>query len=85
VPPCEGERERELRLGEEKNERKKKKGVAAAELVFKEGRQPHWRPTVIQGRQRRWRPTVHMARHPGSRWIPRVPLSPTPFSAPKAP
>jgi hypothetical protein len=65
------ERERESLGWEETKNERKKNGVTAAETVFKEGRQP------------RWRPTIHMARHSGSRWIPRAPLSLTPFCAPR--
>jgi hypothetical protein len=74
------ERERERALvGKKERGRGRKKGSMATETVFKEGRQSRWRPNVIQGHQRHWRPSIHVARPFGSRWIPRVPLSLTPF------
>jgi hypothetical protein len=36
----------------ERVRRRKKEGRGVGELLYLEGRQPQWRPTVAQGRQR---------------------------------
>jgi hypothetical protein len=43
---------------EEKKKEEKERGDVAAELLFTEGRQPRWHPTMLQGRQ--WVPATSM-------------------------
>jgi hypothetical protein len=41
---------------EEKKKEEKERGDVTAELLFTEGRQPRWHPTMLQGRQ--WVPAT---------------------------
>jgi hypothetical protein len=44
-----GERERERVLVEERKNGEEERVPVAAEPLYREGHQPHWRPTVLQG------------------------------------
>jgi hypothetical protein len=45
----ERERERERVLVEERKNGEEERVPVAAEPLYREGHQPHWRPTVLQG------------------------------------